>query len=70
MVCAFGPREHDCLIRAAELGGDLRVGFENSLTDASGRPWRDNADSVRALVARIETLAVENGGNHATLGAD
>lgn len=49
MLCAFGPAEHACLRAATRLGGDLRVGFENSLTDADGTPWRDNAASVAAL---------------------
>lgn len=49
MVCAFGPREHDCLAHAAGKGGGLRVGFENSLTSADGSPHADNAASVRAL---------------------
>ena len=49
MVCAFGPQEHECLIRAAELGGDLRVGFENSTHRADGVPWRSVAASVAAL---------------------
>ncbi|WP_420584108.1 3-keto-5-aminohexanoate cleavage protein [Ruegeria sp.] len=54
MVCAFGSREHDCLAYAAHLGGDVRVGFENSLTDENGSVWKDNAASVSALVAKLE----------------
>ena len=54
MVCAFGPYEHACLIHAAKLGGDIRVGFENSLTDTSGVVWADNAASVAALIERIK----------------
>ena len=54
MICAFGPLEHACLARAAELGGDVRVGFENSLTDASGTQWTDNAASVAALMKRLQ----------------
>lgn len=50
MVCAFGAQEHACLAEAARRGGDVRVGFENSLTGADGRPWADNAASVAALV--------------------
>ena len=49
MLCAFGRREHELLCAAARLGGDVRVGFENSLTDADGVPHADNAASVRAL---------------------
>ncbi|GGE47368.1 BKACE family enzyme [Actibacterium pelagium] len=54
MVCAFGATEHLVLAEAAKRGGDLRVGFENSLTDSHGTPWADCAASVRALRARIE----------------
>ncbi|WP_299641891.1 3-keto-5-aminohexanoate cleavage protein [uncultured Ruegeria sp.] len=53
MVCAFGAQEHACLAEAARRGGDVRVGFENSLTGPGGAPWADNAASVAALV---ETL--------------
>ncbi|CUJ96696.1 3-keto-5-aminohexanoate cleavage enzyme [Ruegeria denitrificans] len=54
MVCAFGAQEHACLAYAAGQGGDVRVGFENSLTDESGVLWKDNAASVSALVAKLE----------------
>ncbi len=54
MVCAFGPHEHDCLAAAAAQGGALRVGFENSLTNAIDTPHADNVASVAALVSRLE----------------
>ncbi|MCV2874317.1 3-keto-5-aminohexanoate cleavage protein [Defluviimonas sp. WL0050] len=53
MLCAFGAREHECLRAAHALGGDLRVGFENSLTDATGTPHASNAASVAALIASL-----------------
>lgn len=53
MLCAFGPQEHACLIAAAKAGGACRVGFENSLTDAHGTPWANNAASVAALRAAL-----------------
>lgn len=56
MVCAFGPAEHDCLIHAAGQGGQLRVGFENSLTNSAGQPHPDNAASVAALVAALQKV--------------
>lgn len=49
MVCAFGAHEHGCLAAAAKRGCDLRVGFENSLTNAAGETWASNAESVCAL---------------------
>lgn len=54
MVCAFGSQEHACLYEAAMRGGDVRVGFENSLTDPDGQVWPDNATSVAALVSLFE----------------
>lgn len=53
MVCAFGPLEHACLARAARLGGDIRVGFENSIVGEDGTRWPSNAASVRALCKRL-----------------
>ena len=64
MVCAFGATEHDCLTYAANHGGDLRVGFENSLTAPDGTPWRDCAASVSALVAALETSNIESHAKH------
>lgn len=57
MVCAFGPYEHDCLVHAARRGGDVRVGFENSTTNADGVPWPDVASSVAALKQRLDVSA-------------
>lgn len=54
MVCAFGPSEHACLLKAAEAGGAVRVGFENSLTGSDGIPHADNAASVATLVRQLE----------------
>lgn len=52
MTCAFGRGELACLERSIALGGHARVGFENAITDAQGRPARDNAERV-ALVAEL-----------------
>lgn len=53
MVCAFGRREHECLLATANAGGTLRVGFENSFIDADGAPHDSNATSVARLMARL-----------------
>lgn len=53
MLCAFGTGEHACLTHAAQHGGDLRVGFENSLHRQDGTPWPDCAASVAALVSEL-----------------
>ncbi|MFT6773419.1 MAG: 3-keto-5-aminohexanoate cleavage enzyme [Paracoccaceae bacterium] len=52
MTCAFGRGELACLERTIELGGHVRVGFENAIVDATGAPARDNAERV-ALVADL-----------------
>jgi uncharacterized protein (DUF849 family) len=56
MVCAFGNKEHECLQAAAARGGDVRVGFENSLTNEDGLNWADNAASVAALVGALKGI--------------
>lgn len=61
MICAFGPGEHCCLRAAARMGGDLRVGFENSRQSPDGTPWPDNAASVAALVAALDDDAADAG---------
>ena len=53
MLCAFGEQEHQRLCEAAALGGDLRVGFENSLVNADGRRHDNNAESVRSLMRAL-----------------
>ncbi|MGB1146904.1 MAG: 3-keto-5-aminohexanoate cleavage protein [Alphaproteobacteria bacterium] len=50
-VCAFGSREHECLWLARSLQGQIRLGFENSLTDRFGNAHEDNAASVHAFLA-------------------
>ena len=52
-VCAFGPAETDCLLRAARHGGKCRIGFENSLWNRDGSLARDNAERVAELVALL-----------------
>jgi len=50
-VCAFGPREQECLLHALRRGGNVRIGFENNMLAPDGTPFADNAAGVRALVA-------------------
>ncbi|WP_170750973.1 3-keto-5-aminohexanoate cleavage protein [Ruegeria lacuscaerulensis] len=54
MVCAFGKQEHAFLCLAASRGGDVRVGFENSLYRPDGTVWADNAASVSTLVTSLK----------------
>lgn len=54
-VCCMGPREGEAVRRAAELGGHVRIGFENNRLLPDGRVARDNTDLVEAglgLIAR------------------
>lgn len=57
MLCAFGKEETGCLLTALELGGKVRIGFENSLWSPDGSLAPDNAARVRELVS----LARERG---------
>lgn len=57
MSCAFGATETASLVRAAQLGGKARVGFENSLWNADGTLAKDNAERVREVDAALRALA-------------
>lgn len=48
-VCAFGSAETACLTTALTLGGDVRVGFENSLWNPDGSQARCNAERVHDI---------------------
>ena len=56
MVCAFGREETACLATAAALGGDLRVGFENSTQHGNGRVATDNAERVAVIAELVDRL--------------
>lgn len=55
MVCAFGKQENRCARHALELGGDVRVGFENNLLNSQGIQAENNAE----LVQQVTDLARE-----------
>jgi uncharacterized protein (DUF849 family) len=48
-VCAFGSAETACLTTALTLGGDARVGFENSLWNPDGTQARSNDERVHDI---------------------
>jgi uncharacterized protein (DUF849 family) len=52
-VCAFGSEEQTCLLAAALLGCDLRIGFENNILAPDGTPWESNAQAVKSLCAAL-----------------
>jgi len=53
-VCAFGRDETACLIKSAELGGKVRVGFENSLWNSDGKIAKNNAERVQEIASAID----------------
>lgn len=55
-VCAFGPQENACVLRAAARGGHVRLGFENNLSLADGTRAPDNAALVRQFVDGLTGL--------------
>ena len=50
MLCAFGPQEFNHLTQATNLGGHVRVGFENSLHLMTGEVAVDNCQLITQLV--------------------
>jgi 3-keto-5-aminohexanoate cleavage enzyme len=50
-VCAFGGNENSCMLKAAELGGHVRIGFENNHLLPDGAMAPHNA----ALIAAFKT---------------
>ncbi|WP_335740019.1 3-keto-5-aminohexanoate cleavage protein [Salipiger sp. CCB-MM3] len=56
-ACAFGRTEETCLLRTAELGGGMRIGFENNIERPDGSPAKDNAGQVAALVSVLAARA-------------
>ena len=55
-ICAFGSMETAAMLRAAELGGHCRVGFENNMQLASGDTAPDNAALVTQLADGAATM--------------
>lgn len=62
MTCAFGRGEMAIMERTIAAGGHVRVGFENAIADAEGRPARDNAERVALVAAIARRLGREPGG--------
>src|SRR5690606_7098937 len=48
-LCAFGRREGACVLTAAGLGGQVRLGFENNLWLADGALAANNAQLVEQI---------------------
>ena len=48
-ICAFAKEEMSCLEKAVNLGGKIRVGFENSLFMPNGEIAPNNHSKVKAV---------------------
>jgi len=59
-VCCFGPTEAEAVMRAARLGGHVRIGFENNRTLPDGTQAGDNAQLVVAELQLVEQSGVSN----------
>ena len=57
-VCAFGSREHDCVLAALRQGGHGRVGFENNLLRPDGTVADSTAEQVDALRSAAEAEGI------------
>jgi 3-keto-5-aminohexanoate cleavage enzyme len=55
-ACAFGADEGRCMVAAALLGGQVRVGFENNTTMPGGMVATDNAALVRSTAQALAPL--------------
>jgi len=61
-VCAFGPKEHECMKLAVEKGGHCRIGFENNMQTSTG----ELAESNASLIAQFAKTLSQNGQKTAT----
>jgi uncharacterized protein (DUF849 family) len=55
-VCAFGASEYSCMLKAAQLGGHCRVGFENNMTLNTGEAAPDNQSLVAQLAGKLASV--------------
>lgn len=55
-ICAFGQHELACAHAALELGGDIRIGFENNIQLPDGILAKNNAQTVALAAALIKDL--------------
>lgn len=55
-VCAFGQNEHAVAEAAINLGGHVRIGFENNICRPDGSLADDNAENIRRAVDTARAL--------------
>ena len=58
-VLVAGRHQMPMITMAAAMGGNVRVGLEDSLYDGRGQLARSNADQVRRIRKVLETLSLE-----------
>lgn len=58
-ICAFGQHELACAQTALRLGGDIRIGFENSILLPDGSLAKDNAQTIALAAALIKDMKNE-----------
>jgi len=54
MICAFGENEFSAAKRAAKLGGNIRIGFENNSVLEDGTQAQDNAALIKQIYEYLE----------------
>ncbi len=55
-ACAFGQHELACAKAALQMGGNIRIGFENNIQLPDGNPAKDNAQTVALAAALIKDM--------------
>ena len=55
-VCAFGLNEHRCLLETLNLGGNVRIGFENNTMSNDGTVFANNESSVKEFVKAADRI--------------
>jgi len=54
-ACCFGRNEQLVMLKAYELGGHVRLGFENNLWRPDGRLSSDNTQQIVRFVSELPT---------------
>ncbi len=55
-MCAFGLNEHRCLLETLNLGGNVRIGFENNTKSNDGTVFENNESSVETFVEAADKI--------------
>ena len=55
-VCCFGKNEHSAMVYATEVGGHVRIGFENNLYLSDGVLAKNNVELIKQYCSSIQSL--------------